>query len=318
MRILIIGSGVTGSIYASFLVNSKLKLEKKLKDSVEINILARGDSYKRIKENGLKIKHYLQNIITIDKIPVIETLDSKDKYDYVLIFLRKTQIESLLPVLSANKSEHFVFLGNNGTGTVNYEKSIPLRKIILGFPGVGGSRVDGYISSVHKSKPLITIGSSSNKNRKPVKKLKKILKTAGLQTYTSNNMDSWLKYHIALVSPLAGALFFDGGDNMSLSRNNEALRIMIKAIREGYTALKSLDYPVKPGKLRFMMLFPDFMIKGKLKKMLGSEMGKLVIFDHCQAAPEEMKAIAEEFREIIKKTITKTDNLNRLFSSYIE
>ena len=41
MRLLIIGAGVTGSIYASYLINAKKKLEHKLKEQVDIKILAR-------------------------------------------------------------------------------------------------------------------------------------------------------------------------------------------------------------------------------------------------------------------------------------
>ena len=112
MRILIIGAGVTGSLYASFLINAKKKLEKRLKEPVEIKILARGETFRKINDNGLKIQHHIQNIITIDQIPVIKTLDNKDTYDYILIFLRKTQIKDLLPDLASNNSRNFAFVGN--------------------------------------------------------------------------------------------------------------------------------------------------------------------------------------------------------------
>ncbi|MDA3808703.1 MAG: hypothetical protein PF518_00095 [Spirochaetaceae bacterium] len=316
MRILIIGAGVTGSIYASFLISSKKRLEKKLKMSVEMNILARGETYKKIRNNGLKINHYLQKIITIDNIPVIKTLESNDKYDYVLIFLRKNQMKDLIPEISSNSSLNFVFIGNNGTGADEYKNFININRIILGFPHVGGSRSENSIISVHRDQPVITLGSANPKNRKSLGFLKKILKISRIKVNLCGNMESWLKYHIALVTPIANAIYFNGGDNLSLSKNNDVLTIMIRAIREGVKALINLKYPVKPMKLFSMMAFPDFLIKKRLKKLLASDIGKLVLYDHCLAAPEEMEKISMEFQSIIKDSSIKSDNINRLFSIY--
>jgi 2-dehydropantoate 2-reductase len=318
MRILIIGAGVTGSIFASYLINSKEKLEKKFKESVDITLLARGTWYKKIRENGLKINHYHQKITTIDSIPVINSLESNDRFDFVLIFLRKTQVTELLPSLSSNGSANFVFIGNNGTGAEVYKKSIPPKKIILGFPGVGGSRDSESICSVYRDTPLITMGSALRKNKRPLKKLKKNLKIAQLRVILDNNMDSWLKYRLSVITPLAHAIYLDGGNHLSLSRNNEILKVMVKAIKEGYRALKDLKHPVRPVKLMSMMSFPDILIRRRFKKMLTSEEGKLSIYNHCQAAPEEMREISMEFQQIIEKTTTKRENLDRVFSLYRE
>ncbi len=125
-----------------------------------------------------------------------------------------------------------------------------MKKVIHGFPGSGGRKEDDCVYSIHKNKPTITIGAPQAQKNKPVKELKKILKHASIDVNINNRMDCWLKYHIALVSPVANAIYSDGGDNYSLSKNNELLTVMTKAIREGYLALKSLSYKVEPGKLK--------------------------------------------------------------------
>ncbi len=317
MRILIIGAGVTGSIYASFLASNKNKLEKRLKESVEIKILAKGETSKTITENGLKIKHHLQSIITIDQISVIKSLGSKDIYDYILIFLRKTQIESLLPDLAANNSKNFVFVGNNGTGIEHLKKSVSPGKIILGFPLVGGVKEGETIRSVHKNKPPIVLGAANSTQNKSVRKLKKILRVSGIAPKSSSNMDSWLKYHIALVSPLANAIYANGGDSSSLAQNKELLKVTTSAIREGYNALRELKYPVKPSILMIQMILPDYIIRGKLKMLLSSELGKLLVEDHCKAAPEEMKKIAREFQQVISRSSNGKENLHKLYEQMI-
>lgn len=312
MRILIIGAGVTGSIFASALVNSRSLLEKKLREKVEIKLLARGETFRRIGDNGLKINHIVQKVITFDSIPVISKLESGDRYDYVLVFLRKTQIKNLLPDLISNKSEYFLFFGNNGTGTEHLKGFHSAEKIALGFAMTGGRREGDTVYSVHGKKPALIFGPAGQDRKKRMGKLKKIMTLSGIKATVTRRMDSWLKYHIALVSPVARAVYLDGGDNRSLADNTELLKTAVKAMKEGIRALKSLKFPVKPLKLRLLVLLPDPFIRHKIKKLLSSDMGRLLVYDHCMAAPEEMDEIAEEFRKIVEKTDLPLVNLHNL------
>lgn len=313
MKILIIGAGVTGSLFASYLTSSRRKLEKKLKEKVQITILARGETYKRLRENGLKIHHVIQDIITIDQVDVIKSMESSETYDYVLVFLRKTQVADLLPSLSSHKSGTIVFAGNNGRGTEDLCPPLSPRKALLAFAGVGGRRDGDTVYSVHGKKPSITIGTDGP-DKKKIRVLKRLLGISGISVKLSSNMDSWLKYHLALVIPLALAVYRDGGDNVSLSRNRDLMKKTVKAIREGFKSLRRLKYPVRPWKLRIMMTVPDPIIRRKLYKLLSSRLGKLVVYDHCMAAPEEMKELSEELRLIIQNDDAAKENLNDLLN----
>lgn len=312
MRILIIGAGVTGSLFASYLVSNREKLQKKLKEEIGISLLARGETYKRLSENGLKINHVLQNIITIDQVPVIKSLESNDKYDYVLIFLRKTQVEDLLPALSTIRSGVFIFFGNNGTGTEGICPPIPGNKVVLGFAGVGGRKDKDAVYSVHGKKPSLTFGRTGPDIKK-IRLLRKILISCGIKVKLSRQMDSWLKYHMALVLPLAMALYRDGGDNVSLSRNKELMKQMVKAIREAYNGLRRLKFPVEPFKLRIMLLAPDSLIRQKLTKLLASPTGRLLIYDHTTAAPEEMHELSRQLLSILSDDEVAKENMEDLF-----
>lgn len=298
MRILIIGAGVTGSLFASYLINGKDKLERKLRDKVEINLLARGETYKRIRDHGLKINHVQQKIVTIDRIPVIDKLESGDTYNYVLIFLRKTQRNELLPLLKSNRSDCFVFFGNNGTGLEELKSFLPPVKTVLGFAGVGGRRENDTVFSVHGRKPAITFGTREPDRKKRMRQLKRIFRICDTAPTLIGDMDSWLKYHLSLVIPLARALYKDGGDNVSLAENTDLLKQTVQSIKENYNALRTLKYPVKPAKLRIMMTVPDLLIRRKLSRLLASELGRLVVYDHCMAAPEEMKELSLELQDL--------------------
>jgi len=311
MRILIIGAGVTGSLFASSLAGSRDKLERVFKESIDIRVLARGETFQRLSENGLKIQHVVQEITTIDSIPVVKTLESGDIYDFVLVFLRKTQVSDLMEDLKSNRSGYFVFAGNNGRAFENICPPLKKQRVSLAFASVGGKREGDTVFSVHGKKPLITVGANKTTIKK-IRLLKRIMRIAGCSLKISWSMESWLNHHLALVLPLALALYRDGGDNISLSQNNGLMKNTVKAIKEGSSALRRLGHPVRPGKLRLSLLMPDFIIKRKLTVLLGSPMGKLLIYDHCMAAPEEMKELANELRTAIRGDEKPRPNLEYL------
>ncbi|MBB6481589.1 ketopantoate reductase family protein [Spirochaeta isovalerica] len=313
MRILIIGAGVTGSLFASYLASSREKLERKLKENFELKILARNDTHKRLSENGLKIHHVVQNVTTIDSIPVIKTLESGDIYDYVFVFLRKTQIAPLMEDLRSNRSDHFIFAGNNGTGLDGLCPPLKVQKVSLAFAGVGGKREGDTVYSVHGKKPGITIGVNKKTARK-IRKLGKIFTWAGCSLRKTNRMDAWLKHHLALVVPLSLALYRDGGDNVSLSENGDLLQKSLKAAKEGSAALRRQGHPVAPGKLKLTLLMPCVFLKSRVKKLLASPIGKLLIYDHCMTAREEMRELAGELQALVAPDDKPRENLEELLT----
>ncbi|MBN2657675.1 MAG: hypothetical protein JXR86_11495 [Spirochaetales bacterium] len=317
MRILIIGAGVTGSLFASYLAGSREKLEKKLREKFELKILARGETFRRLNENGLKIHHVVQNITTIDSIPVIKTLESGDVYDFVFVFLRKTQVAAIMEELKSNRSGLFVFAGNNGTGLEGLSPPLKQQKISLAFPAAGGRREEGTVFSVHGNKPSLILGRNKN-TAKRIRNLKKVFRLSGISLKTTGAMDSWLKHHLALIIPLSLALYSDGGDNVSLSNNSDLIRQSIKAAKEGSAALSRLGHPLRPWKLRFSLWLPCPLIRNKVKKLLASPMGKLLVYDHCMAAPEEMKELAGELERLVAPDERPRLNLEDLFLKTID
>ncbi len=325
MKILFYGAGVIGSLCASELFSHRDKIKECINDeedkypindkhSVEISILARGKRLEDIRKNGIIINHYLQKKETIVNVPVIETLEEEDIYDFIFVIMRKNQVLEILSILQRNKSKNIIFLGNNGTGIDDYQDLISKERIILGFPSAGGRREGPIIKSIHSEKGSITLGEINGKITPRLLIIIKIFEAANFPTILTDNIDAWLKYHIAMVSPLANGIYYANGDNYRLAKDRNGIKLVILAIKEGFWVLKNLNIPIYPDYFKKLFRYPRFLQIFFFKKVLGSEKGELAIRDHAMAAVDEMRQIADEFQEIIKKSSVPTPSINKLYA----
>jgi 2-dehydropantoate 2-reductase len=109
-------------------------------------------------------------------------------------------------------------------------------------------------------------------------------------------MDAWLKTHVALVSPMANALYMMDGNIHQLAHNRESTQLMLRAIREGFQVLHSLDVPITPTRLCVFEIIPEPLMVSLLQRLLDTQYAALIIAHHANAARDEMKHIADEFR----------------------
>ena len=103
MRILVYGAGVLGCELAHVLLQNKKN---------DVTLLARGEWKERIDQKGLVIRQWAQRKTTVDRVRTIDVLAPEDFYDLVFVVLQAGQLPDVLPVLKANRSPYFVFVGN--------------------------------------------------------------------------------------------------------------------------------------------------------------------------------------------------------------
>jgi 2-dehydropantoate 2-reductase len=126
-------------------------------------------------------------------------------------------------------------------------------------------------------------------------------------------MDAWLKTHVAEVSPMANALYMAGGDNYRLARTRDAIVFMIRAIREGYKVLQELNIPIMPARHKILKWIPEPILVALIRRIFKSEkMADLI--GHAQAARDEMKQIADEFKVLARSTSVPTPAMDRLYT----
>ena len=144
MKILIIGAGPLGSLYA-YLFHKAGK---------DVTLLDRAERYEFLKNKGLiLVNEYTQEKI-VEQVKVVNTIVDEEEYDLAVVLMRKNSVKNILPVLSQKKKfRNFLFMGNNGSGFEEYLKYLPTEKVLFGFPGGGGSNIEQITHYVDSEEP---------------------------------------------------------------------------------------------------------------------------------------------------------------------
>jgi len=184
----------------------------------------------------------------------VTLLKEDDIYDFVFVTLRKEQVRDSLPLLQKNKSNNFVFMVNNPLGYDEWVNALGQERVIPAFPGSGGKIENGIVFYEIVSRIIqpTTLGELKGNKSAQIKQLKTILKNAGFKVSISKNMDSWQKTHVAMVGPLGDVIYFDGGNNYSVAKNDLAIRQINLALKENFNFLSSAGIGIVPFKLNII------------------------------------------------------------------
>jgi len=307
MKLLIYGAGVLGSLYAARLQQA----------GHDVSILARGQRLADIRKHGLVLQDAATGQCTTTQVGVVEKLEPEDAYDLVVVLVRKSQLVSVLPALAANRhTPNVLFMVNNAAGPDVMVEAVGCERVLLGFPGAGGER-DGHIVHYHilpSSIQATTLGELNGGNTARLRCIAQAFERAGFPIALSRNMDAWLKTHVALVSPMANAVYLAGGDNVRLARTRDGAVLMVRAIREGFQVLRKLAVPITPPKLRVIDFIPEPILVVVLQRALASKWAQGVIAGHANVARDEMQQLADEFRGLVRAAAVPTPAIDRLYT----
>jgi 2-dehydropantoate 2-reductase len=308
MKILIYGAGVLGSLYAARLGES----------GCDVSILARGQRLQDIREHGIVLEELSSARRTAIQVNVVERLAPEDSYDLVVVLMNKTQARSILPVLAENEHTPAVlFMCNNAAGPDEWIEALGKERIVLGFSGAGGG-FKGHTIRYHvvsARNQATTFGELDGKTTPRLMKIADVFRDAGFPVEISPNMDAWLKSHVAKVLPVALAMYMTDGDNYRMARNREALVTAIRAMRECFRVLKALDIPIEPSKLKIVEWVPERLAVFLMRLMMSTKQAEIVMAAHANAARDEMIQLAEDFRNLARRTSVPTPAMDRLLAA---
>ncbi len=306
MRILVYGAGVIGSIFAGKLAAS----------GVDVTVLARGKRLEELQKNGIVLLIPGENKYERIPVKVIEHLAADELYDYILVVMQRTQVESVLPILSQNCSKNIVFIVNTAAGYDDWAKAVGSERLMLGFPSAGGERIDGKVlyfigKGITRLFQTTTFGEYSGWKTERVRRLIHVFKIAGIPSVFCEDMDAWQKTHVALVTSIGNALYQFGCDNYRLARSNDSIRLMLRGIQEGFAVLLKLGIKTKPLKLWYLKL-PAWMTAGIFRLVMGTRLAETAMARHCKAAKQEMLSLQAEFDTLISQCRLNTPAIDRL------
>jgi 2-dehydropantoate 2-reductase len=310
MNILVYGAGVLGSLYAARL----------FKAGHNVTILARGERLEAIREQGIVLEDLESGVRSTVPVPVVGQLAPDDSYRYVLVLVRKSQVASVLPALAANPhTPNILFMTNNAAGPDEMIAALGRERVMLGFPGAGGTR-DGQVVRCHvvsrRSQPT-TLGELDGRRSTRVEQIARALEMSGFPVAISPDMDAWLKTHVALVSPGANALYLASGDNYRLARTRDGLVLYARAVKEGFRVLEALNIPIIPKRYEVLDRLPEPLLVMLLRRILATERAEVLMAAHANAARDEMQQLGDEFRALARRTSVPTPAIDRL-ATYLD
>lgn len=118
-----------------------------------------------------------------------------------------------------------------------------------------------------------------------------------------------------MISPVANAIYYSGGDNYSVSENRAAVELMSLSIKEGFAFLKSAGHKITPWKMNIFLICPLWILNLIMKITFNTRWTETVISNHSLTVRDEMKAVAEGFINLAKKAGIAMENYNKLYNS---
>lgn len=297
MRILVYGAGVQGCELTHRLLQNKKNV---------VTLLARGEWKERIDQKGLVIRHWAQHKTTTDRVQTIETLSPEDCYDLVFVAIQASQLPEVLPVLKANKSSYFVFLGNDPQAKqVMQAMQRPADRVAFGFQDNAGRRERDQVVSVHTGVGMTVGGATAPLSGAFRIRLKTAFDGVKYKLTFYSDMDEWLKCHIAFILPVCYVCYACNGDLHRATKQQRAA--MLDAAYEGCEMLKAVGIPVndaentnyyKPGTPGRRQM------EAMVFAMAKTPLGRLCASDHAMHAVSEMRYLDEAFEALRKQAGT--------------
>jgi len=310
MKILVYGAGVIGTLYAARLQDA----------GHHVAILARASRLANIRRHGLVLEDVLTGTRSATTVTVAERLSVAEVYDLALISVRRDQLSTILPDLAqARNIPSVLFMLNNPSGSVALAETLGSERVLLGFPGAGGSLQDEVVYYAFIAQQPTTIGEPNGKKTARLRALANAFSAGGFPTRMDNNMDAWLTSHAFFITSVCSAIYLAGGNCQDLSRDGRLLNSMIDGVREGFSVVRTLGQPVHPSSLNVLFRYvPRPLVVNYWQRFFSGPLAEFVFARHARHARAEMKMLATDCRLLLEKSGVPTPTLDTLYGAINE
>jgi 2-dehydropantoate 2-reductase len=232
MQIAIIGPGGIGSTFAFQLSEA----------GHDVTVVARGTRLEQLRAAGA--------IVTVEgeraAVHVSGELDTTTEWDLVLVTVLVSQVDVLLPALSASAAKSVMFMFNTFRSLDRLRDAVGPQRFAFGFPAIAAGLTDGRLSSTILRRGMLTTVSDPF--------WAKVFTDAGVPATVHPNMESWLRTHAAAMVPLviAGSIALRRGAGISRA---EAVRLA-RAMKEGFALVRHLGNSLTPAPIAIISRWP--------------------------------------------------------------
>ena len=311
MRTLIYGAGPIGQWLSLRLAST----------GADVTLLARGETFRSLKESGIRIVDGLTGELQTARVDLVERLEPEERYDLVVVPMQKASRLAVCPALARN--EHLgcvLFLGNDVSSFHRYLDHVPVSKVLLGFPEAGGGWSDGELVFMDREKRggprgELHIGELDGEIRARTKEIAALFAAADIKVSVERNMDGWLKYHFAFMAPTVGVIFEKDGDLRAVAEDPELIHRYCRACREAGEVLREVGYRKRqPPVFNLFYWLPRWLEPPVFGKLFGSRSAEVRVGLHARGIGPELHEMAEEFAGLKAEAGLETPTLDSLLA----
>lgn len=313
MKILVYGAGPLGSLFSARLLEA----------GHDVSLLARGQRLADLREHGVVLADTQIHIETVARPKLVEALAPDDAYDLVLVIMRKNRALEILPALAANQhTPNILFLMNNAAGPDQLVAALGAERVMWGFPMAAGYRrghvIHYMVPAEEGEKAHIPFGEIDGQiTARTLSAAAALSSMAGFDAEIRTDMDAWLKTHVALLMPsLAPALAGAGNDNIRLAHTRDLIVLGIRSVRESFRVLKALGIPIAPKSVRIFEWLPEPLLVWVMQRRLVDPNVRTALVEHAGAAQDEIQFLADEFRELARRSGVSTPASYQLYAYF--
>ena len=134
-----------------------------------------------------------------------------------------------------------------------------------------------------------------------LKRLVKILRSAGIKATTSTNMIDIQITHAVGVALIGKLTMKYNCDLAALARSTEDLKLFVEGGRGAHRLLRALGHKIIPFAETASEFIPGFLQIAGWRAMLNSKLGEVGLAYHVSQAPDEMIQLANELRALVDR-----------------
>ena len=205
---------------------------------------------------------------------------------------------------------------NNPVGSNDLVSALGEDRLLLGFPGAGGTSDGHIVRYALISQQPTTLGELNGRSSERVRSLAGAFKAAGFSTTISGDMDGWLKAHAFFVTAVSGAIYMAGGNCRRLSEDSASLTSDDQGCA-GRVRRRALAWPDRdaiPPDGPLYVAAASFAVS-YWRRFFATDMADYVFGRHARSASREMREIASDCLTLLEKTGVEAPALHQLYQA---
>ena len=306
MKILVVGAGVIGQIYAARLYEA----------GHEVTVLARHQTLQALTQDGITLVNEARPDPPVQRVPVRVEVTGEvgpdRSFELTLVTVRRDQVDEILPALAGLPARLVVMMQNNSLDLAHVSDIVGHDRTLFGFPGVGGyRRDDGAISYIEIPQQPTTLGRQQDGEDIAGA----VFRSAGFAVSTTADIDGWLKTHAVFIAATCASINSCGGDAVKLAADRKRVARMVRAAGEGFRALASEGVAVQPRALKMIFtIVPRVIAVRYWQGQLRGTMGTVALAPHSRMTKDtELPVLYRDVQKMVAGMVA-TPHLDKLLA----